>query len=71
MWFVFVRRFSRARLFHNVLQRASGVSDVLSMYLYLAQMEQREDFLGKKGARQGRWEAQGWQWDLLASGRHR
>ena len=39
----------------NVLQRASGVSDVLSMLGYVvAQMEQREDFLGKEGARQGR-----------------
>ena len=39
----------------NVLQRASGVSDVLSMLAYVvAQMEQREDFLGKEGARQGR-----------------
>ena len=39
----------------NVLQRASGVSDVLSMLGYVvAQMEQREDFLGKAGARQGR-----------------
>lgn len=39
----------------NVLQRASGVSDVLSMLGYVvAQMEQREDFLGKGGARQGR-----------------
>lgn len=38
----------------NVLQRASGVSDVLSMLGYVvAQMEQREDFLGKEGARQG------------------
>ena len=35
----------------NVLQRASGVSDVLSMLGYVvAQMEQREDFLGKEGA---------------------
>ncbi len=32
-----------------------GVSDVLSMLGYVvAQMEQREDFLGKEGARQGR-----------------
>ena len=39
----------------NVLQRASGVSDVLSMLGYVvAQMEQREDFLGKEGARQQR-----------------
>ena len=39
----------------NVLQRASGVSDVLSMLGYVvAEMEQREDFLGKEGARQGR-----------------
>ena len=39
----------------NVLQRASGVSDVLSMLGYVvAQMEQREDFLGKEGARRGR-----------------
>ena len=39
----------------NVLQRASGVSDVLSMLGYVvAQMKQREDFLGKEGARQGR-----------------
>lgn len=39
----------------NVLQRASGVSDVLSMLGYVvAQMEQREAFLGKEGARQGR-----------------
>lgn len=39
----------------NVLQRASGVSDVLSMLGYVvAQMEQREDFLGSEGARQGR-----------------
>lgn len=39
----------------NVLQRASGVSDVLSMLGYVvAQMEQREDFLGREGARQGR-----------------
>lgn len=39
----------------NVLQRASGVSDVFSMLGYVvAQMEQREDFLGKEGARQGR-----------------
>lgn len=39
----------------NVLQRASGVSDVLSMLGYVvAQMDQREDFLGKEGARQGR-----------------
>ena len=39
----------------NVLQRASGVSDVLSMLGYVvAQMQQREDFLGKEGARQGR-----------------
>lgn len=39
----------------NVLQRASGVSDVLSMLGYVvAQMEQREDFLGKSGARQQR-----------------
>jgi hypothetical protein len=39
----------------NVLQRASGVCDVLSMLGYVvAQMEQREDFLGKEGARQGR-----------------
>lgn len=39
----------------NVLQRASGVSDVLSMLGYVvAQMNQREDFLGKEGARQGR-----------------
>lgn len=39
----------------NVLQRASGVSDVLSMLGYVvAQMEQREDFLGEEGARQGR-----------------
>lgn len=39
----------------NVLQRASGVSDVLSMLGYVvAQMEQREAFLGQEGARQGR-----------------
>lgn len=39
----------------NVLQRASGVSDVLSMLGYVvAQMEQREELLGKEGARQGR-----------------
>lgn len=39
----------------NVLQRASGVSDVISMLGYVvAQMEQREDFLGQEGARQGR-----------------
>ena len=39
----------------NVLQRASGVSDVLSMLGYVvAQMEQREDFLGQEGARRGR-----------------
>ena len=39
----------------NVLQRASGVSDVLSMLGYVvAQMEQREAFLGKEGARQQR-----------------
>ena len=39
----------------NVLQRASGVSDVLSMLGYVvAQMEEREDFLGKEGARQQR-----------------
>ena len=39
----------------NVLQRASGVSDVLSMLGYVvAQLEQREDFLGQEGARQGR-----------------
>ena len=39
----------------NVLQRASGVSDVLSMLGYVvAQMKQREDFLGKEGARQQR-----------------
>lgn len=39
----------------NVLQRASGVSDVLSMLGYVvAQMEQREDFLGEEGARQQR-----------------
>ena len=39
----------------NVLQRASGVSDVLSMLGYVvSQMEQREDFLGKEGARQQR-----------------
>lgn len=39
----------------NVLQRASGVSDVLFMLGYVvAQMEQREDFLGKEGARQQR-----------------
>lgn len=39
----------------NVLQRASGVSDVLSMLGYVvAQMEQREDFLGKEGVRQQR-----------------
>lgn len=39
----------------NVLQRASGVSDVLSMLGYVvAQMEQREDFLGKEGARRQR-----------------
>lgn len=39
----------------NVLQRASGVSDVLSMLGYVvAQMEQREDFLGKEGGRQQR-----------------
>ncbi|OFQ07343.1 hypothetical protein HMPREF2957_00250, partial [Streptococcus sp. HMSC062D07] len=39
----------------SVLQRASGVSDVLSMLGYVvAQMEQREDFLGKEGARQQR-----------------
>lgn len=39
----------------NVLQRASGVSDVLSMLGYVvAQMEQREDFLGKEGARKQR-----------------
>lgn len=39
----------------NVLQRASGVSDVLSMLGYVvAQMEQREDFLGKEGSRQQR-----------------
>lgn len=39
----------------NVLQRASGVSDVLSMLGYVvAQMGQREDFLGKEGARQQR-----------------
>ncbi len=38
----------------NVLQRASGVSDVLSMLGYVvAQMEQREDS-GKEGACQGR-----------------
>lgn len=39
----------------NVLERASGVSDVLSMLGYVvAQMEQREAFLGKEGARQQR-----------------
>ena len=39
----------------NVLQRASGVSDVLSMLGYVvAQMEQREAFLGKEGARRQR-----------------
>lgn len=39
----------------NALQRASGVSDVLSMLGYVvAQMEQRENFLGQEGARQGR-----------------
>ena len=39
----------------NVLQRASGVSDVLSMLGYVvAQMEQREAFLGEEGARQQR-----------------
>ena len=39
----------------NVLQRASGVSDVLSILGYVvAQMEQREDFLGKEGGRQQR-----------------
>lgn len=39
----------------NVLQRASGVSDVLFMLGYVvAQMEKREDFLGKEGARQQR-----------------
>ena len=39
----------------NVLQRASGVSDVLSMLGYVvAQMEQREAFLGKESARQQR-----------------
>lgn len=39
----------------NVLQRASGVSDVLSMLGYVvAQMEQREDFLGKEGVRRQR-----------------
>lgn len=39
----------------NVLQRASGVSDVLSMLGYVvAQMEQREAFLSQEGARQGR-----------------
>lgn len=39
----------------NVLQRASGVSDILSMLGYVvAQMEQREAFLGKEGARQQR-----------------
>lgn len=39
----------------NVLQRASGVSDVLSMLGYVvAQMEQRGDFLGKEVARQQR-----------------
>ncbi len=33
----------------SVPQRASGVSDVLSMLGYVvAQMEQREDFLGKR-----------------------
>ena len=35
----------------NVLQRASGVSDVLSMLGYVvAQMEQREELLGREGA---------------------
>ena len=39
----------------NVLQRASGVSDVLSMLGYVvAQMEQMEDFQGKEGGRQQR-----------------
>ena len=39
----------------NVLERASGVSDVLSMLGYVvAQMEQREAFLGKEGASQQR-----------------
>lgn len=39
----------------NVLQRASGVSDVLSMLGYVvAQMEEREAFLGKEGARRQR-----------------
>lgn len=39
----------------NVLERASGVSDVLSMLGYVvAQMEQREAFLGKEGTRQQR-----------------
>lgn len=38
----------------NVLERASGVSDVLSMLGYVvAQMEQREAFLGKEGGRLG------------------
>lgn len=39
----------------NLLERASGVSDVLSMLGYVvAQMEQREAFLGEEGARQQR-----------------
>lgn len=39
----------------NVLQRVSGVSDVLSMLGYVvAQMEQREAFLGEEGARRQR-----------------
>lgn len=46
---------SELEVLSNVLQRATGVSDVISMLSYVvAQMEQRENFLGQEGARQGR-----------------
>ena len=46
---------SELEVLSNVLQRATGVSDVLSMLGYVvAQMEQREKFLGQEGARLGR-----------------
>ncbi len=54
----------QAGLFPNVLQRASGVSDVHFMLGYVvAQMEQREDFLGKEHVRR-RLEAGLARWDL-------
>ncbi len=50
----------------NVLQRASGVSDVLSMLGYMPAQMDNEKTSGKEGARQGRLGLRaGRVWDLL------